>query len=103
MKESPHFRNFRRKVSKLLESAARIKEDVKIDRLDLDEECKGCNEVTFASGEIICGSFMPPKYFKDGQKIECPCKKCLVKLTCVQPCVEYEEYFTFYHDELCRE
>jgi len=49
-------------------------------------ECKGCR-----SWEETC--FLKPYYTdKQGNKIECPCKVCLIKGICSKSCDDFKQY-----------
>jgi len=57
------------------------------------EGCKGCSppDVTIRSS-ITC--ILRPHYIdKQGNKIKCPCKVCLIKGICSKSCVEFQAYY----------
>jgi len=51
-------------------------------------DCYGCVEFE----ENKCASEVPPEFIKNKRIIYCPCRKCLVKPICVEPC---EKYFLY--------
>lgn len=56
----------------------------------MEYDCKGCytkNETSFY-GNYSCYHIENEKYQR-----KCPCKICIVKVTCYMPCEEYEKHW----------
>jgi hypothetical protein len=49
------------------------------------EECEGCKGCTMYENDIHC------LIIKNGKSNECPCRNCLVKITCIYSCDEYDK------------
>ncbi|MFW9871549.1 MAG: hypothetical protein ACFFG0_00405 [Candidatus Thorarchaeota archaeon] len=57
-------------------------------REEKSRECKGCSSFASTSlGFIKC--LLPPVY---SEIKKCPCKECLVKVTCFDPCRLFGDY-----------
>ncbi len=56
-------------------------------------ECQGCIELSSIS---LCGSRIPSEFVYKGERMECPCRKCLVKGVCVDICNSFHFYYKMY-------